>query len=37
MADGGRSRPRWPLFVGIFVAVGSVITVAWAFVESWWG
>jgi len=29
--------PKWPLWVGIFVALGSVATVAWAFIESWWG
>jgi hypothetical protein len=30
-------KPKWPLYVGIFVALGSVVTVAYAFIESWWG
>ena len=39
MADPDRTRPnpRWPLWVGVFVALGSVATLAFAFVESWWG
>jgi hypothetical protein len=30
-------QPRWELPVGIFVAVGSLATIALAFIESWWG
>jgi hypothetical protein len=29
-------KPKWPLWLGLFVAFGSVVTVAWAFIESWW-
>jgi hypothetical protein len=35
--DEPHARPKWPLYVGIFVALGSAATVAYAFVESWWG
>jgi hypothetical protein len=31
------NKPKWPIYVGIFVALGSIATVALAFVESWWG
>jgi hypothetical protein len=31
------TKPKWPLYVGIFVALGSVATVALAFIQSWWG
>jgi hypothetical protein len=30
-------KPKWPIFFGIFVLVGSIATVALAFIESWWG
>jgi len=32
-----RPRPRWPIYVGIFVWLGIVATLALAFIESWWG
>jgi hypothetical protein len=31
------AKPKWPILVGIFVAIGSLATVALAFVESWAG
>jgi len=39
MTDPDRigSSPKWPLWVGIFVALGSVATIGWAFIESWFG
>jgi hypothetical protein len=37
MPDPHQPRPKWPLWFGLFVAVGSVATVAYAFIESWWG
>jgi hypothetical protein len=33
-ADHGR---KWQIAVGIFVLLGSLATVAYAFGESWWG
>lgn len=30
-------KAKWPLYVGIFVALGMAATVALAFIESWWG
>jgi len=30
-----QDKPRWPMFVGIFVFLGSVATVASAFWASW--
>jgi hypothetical protein len=35
--DKAEPPPRWPLYVGIFVAIGMVATIALAFIESWWG
>jgi hypothetical protein len=35
--EQSEARPKWPIYVGIFVALGSVATVALAFIESWWG
>lgn len=29
--------PRWELPVAIFVALGTIATIALAFIESWWG
>jgi hypothetical protein len=31
------SKPNWPTYVAIFVALGSIATAAFAFIESWWG
>jgi hypothetical protein len=31
------AKPRWPTYVGIFVFIGSLATVAYAFAESWFG
>jgi hypothetical protein len=31
------SRPRWPVWVGLFVAFGSAATIALAIIESWAG
>jgi hypothetical protein len=28
---------RWQVWVGLFVLLGSIATVAYAFAESWWG
>jgi hypothetical protein len=30
-------KPKWPLWLGLFVLLGSIVTVAYAFYESWWG
>jgi hypothetical protein len=30
-------KPQWPLWLGLFVLLGSVATVGYAFYESWWG
>ena len=30
-------KPKWPLWLGLFVLFGSVVTVAYTFYESWWG
>jgi hypothetical protein len=30
-------KPKWPLWLGLFVLFGSIATVAYAFYESWWG
>ena len=30
-------KPKWPLYVGIFVWLGMAATIALAFLESWWG
>ena len=32
-----REKLRWPLWLGLFVLFGSVVTVAYTFYESWWG
>jgi hypothetical protein len=32
--DRAEPRPRWPLYVGIFVWVGIAATLALAFIES---
>jgi len=29
--------PRWPIYAGIIVAIGSVVTAAYAIVETFWG
>jgi hypothetical protein len=36
-ADRDPPKPRWPLWVGIFVAVGMAATIAVTVIESWWG
>lgn len=33
--EQGQAEPRWPIWVGIFVLLGSVATVASAFWASW--
>ena len=33
--DERQDKPRWPIFVGLFVLLGSVATVASAFWASW--
>jgi hypothetical protein len=35
--DTTKPNPKWPIWAGIFVALGSLATVAYAFIESWWG
>jgi hypothetical protein len=35
--DRAESKPKWPLYAGIFVWLGMIATVALAFIESWWG
>jgi hypothetical protein len=35
--DHPHEKPKWPLFVGIFVWLGMAATVALAVIESWWG
>jgi hypothetical protein len=30
-------KPKWPLPLGLFVLFGSIVTVGYAFYESWWG
>jgi hypothetical protein len=30
-------KPRWPLWLGLFVLFGSLVTVGYTFYESWWG
>ena len=30
-------KPKWPLWLGLFVLFGSIVTVAYTFYESWWG
>ncbi|MEA3002916.1 MAG: hypothetical protein QOH81_1704 [Sphingomonadales bacterium] len=30
-------KPKWPLWLGLFVALGCVATVGYAFYESLWG
>jgi hypothetical protein len=32
-----REKPKWPLWLGLVVLFGSVVTVGYAFYESWWG
>jgi hypothetical protein len=31
------ARGRWQLWLGAFVALGSLFTIGWAFVETFWG
>jgi hypothetical protein len=31
------AKPKWPLWLGLFVLFGSVVTVGYAFYESLWG
>jgi hypothetical protein len=33
----GETKPKWPIYAAIFVALGSIATVALAFIESWKG
>jgi hypothetical protein len=35
--DRAEPKPRWPLYVGVFVWLGMIATLALAFIESWWG
>jgi hypothetical protein len=38
MQDGRTDeKPKWPLWLGLFVLLGSLATVGYAFYESWWG
>jgi hypothetical protein len=30
-------KPKWPVAIGVFVALGIVATVALTVIESWWG
>jgi hypothetical protein len=32
-----RSRGGWQFWVGAFVLLGSLFTIGWAAVETWWG
>jgi hypothetical protein len=33
--EHGQDKPRWPIYVGIFVLLGSLATIASAFWASW--
>jgi hypothetical protein len=37
MAEDRKSAAPWEIWVGLFVAVGSMITIGWAIVETYWG
>jgi hypothetical protein len=37
MREPVHSKPKWPIYVGIFVFLGSLVTVAYTFGEVWWG
>lgn len=32
-----RDRGRWQAWVGAFVLLGSLFTIGWTVVETWWG
>ncbi len=36
-AGSGRGRGRWQPWVGAFVLLGSLFTIGWTVVETWWG
>jgi hypothetical protein len=35
MDEQRHDKPRWPIYVGIFVLLGSLATIASAFWASW--
>jgi hypothetical protein len=38
MTDEPRHKPaRWPIRVGLFVALGMAATIGWAVFETYWG
>lgn len=37
MAQPGKAAAPWEIWVGLFVAVGILVTIAWAVFESYWG
>jgi hypothetical protein len=35
--DMAKKAPKWPLAVGLFVAIGIALTIGYTFVENFWG